>query len=115
MCIRDSHNILLYRVLLWAFISLVSTREYYEYITSDFDGRRIPAQLWIAHLCIFIEYIILFKFTQNEFVKPFPNYVSYTWLVIFIILGVATVFLLIKDARRKLKERKQKQIKEKSS
>eukprot|EP01017_Pseudomicrothorax_dubius_P042827 TRINITY_DN7046_c0_g1_i1.p1 TRINITY_DN7046_c0_g1~~TRINITY_DN7046_c0_g1_i1.p1 ORF type:complete len:394 (-),score=48.65 TRINITY_DN7046_c0_g1_i1:11-1192(-) len=48
--IPANHNILLYRVLLWAFISLVSTREYYEYITSDFDGRRIPAQLWICLL-----------------------------------------------------------------
>jgi len=94
--IPPTHFILFIRVNIWAFLAMISTREYYEYISNK-SCKRIGPFLWISHLILFIEWCIIFKFSEGMFTEEFPEYIKYFWLIVLVILSMFTIHLIIKD------------------
>lgn len=53
---------MVFRVHLWGFVSVISIREFYIFIT-DGNLRRLSASAWLGHLILAVEYMILYKFS----------------------------------------------------
>lgn len=94
--IPATHFILFIRVNIWAFLAMISTREYYEYISNK-SCKRVGPFVWLAHLILFIEWSIIYKFSEGLFKEEFPLYVIYFWVLAFIIISTLTINLLVKD------------------
>lgn len=94
--IPATHFILFIRVNIWAFLAIISTREYYEYITNK-SCKRLGPFIWLSHLILFIEWSIIYKFSEGFFNEEFPGYVIYFWLIVFIIISTLTINLIVKD------------------
>lgn len=91
-----SHYIMHVRIYIWGLLAMMSTREYYEYLTNS-SYKRIGQFLWISHLILFSELSIILKFSSGYFTESFPIYVKYIWAMIFtLILGII-ISLLAKD------------------
>jgi hypothetical protein len=50
------------RINFWALLAVITTREYYEYISNKFY-RRLGPFVWLAHIILFIELCITIKFS----------------------------------------------------
>lgn len=94
--IPATHFLLFIRVNIWAFLAMISTREYYEYISNK-SCKRLGPFVWISHLILFIEWCIIYKFSEGFFSEEFPFYVIYFWLIVFIVISTLTVNLIVKD------------------
>jgi len=101
--IPATHYLLFVRVNIWAFLAMMSTREYYEYISNK-SCKRLGPYVWIAHLILFIEWIMIYKFSDGFFHEAFPDYVKYFWLVVFLILSAISINLIVKDILRIIKK-----------
>ncbi len=90
------HYLLAIRINLWGLLGIVCAREYYEYITNE-TCKRIGINAWLAHLILFVELSICYKFSEGLFTAPFPWYVVYFWTFVFLLLSAITIHLLLKD------------------
>lgn len=110
--IPATHYLLFIRVNIWALVAMVSAREYYEYISNK-SCKRLGPFVWIAHLTLFIEWSMLYKFSEGFFKEEFPWYVSYFWVVLCVIISGISINLLVKDILkiiRKEKDNNEEQI-----
>jgi phosphatidylserine synthase 2 len=94
--IPPTHYILHIRIYLWGFLAIISTREYYEYVTNK-SCKRLGHNVWLAHLILFVEWCCILKFSQNMFYEPFPVYVKYFWYCVFSLVALITIHLSVKD------------------
>jgi len=94
--IPADHKLLLIRVYIWAFLAMISTREYYNYITEK-NYYIFGPYLWISHIIIFTEWMIIYKFSDGIFTEPFPDYVKYIWAIIFTCIFAIFSKLIFKD------------------
>lgn len=94
--IPQTHWMLFIRINFWALLAIITTGEYYEYITNKYCQRLGPF-VWLSHIIIFIEWCIVYKFSNGNFVKPFPEFVLLFWFSVFILLSAISVNLLFKD------------------
>jgi len=101
--IPASHYTLAIRIFLWGFLSIVCTREYYQYISNNMFMRVGPF-LFIGHLIIAMESLILYKFSRGtkDFSEPFPTWVKYSWAVIIIGIIAITIVLFVKRTTHKI-------------
>jgi phosphatidylserine synthase 2 len=97
-----NHDLLLVRILIWAFLAIISAREYYEYITNP-TCKRLGFNVWLAHLVLFIEWNITLKYSTGMFTAAFPWYVKYFWTCVFVILTGITIHLVKKDMTKYFK------------
>jgi phosphatidylserine synthase 2 len=95
-----NHNILLYRVLFWAFLAIASTREYYEYVTSGFKIR-LGTHCWMAHLIIGCEWFFILKHSPGLFHDSMPLWIQYTWSLVAGFLLTIGITLFYKDLTKK--------------
>jgi hypothetical protein len=54
--------------------------------------------------------MIIYKFSGGVFTAPFPDYVTYSWAVIFTILSVIISSLIVKDIAGYLKKTKKEKV-----
>ena len=74
------------RVAIWGFTAIVTSKEYFEYI-SDPNSNRVGPFFWLSTYTLFIEYSIWFKFSRGLFDAPFPWYVK----LIHVVYGTAII------------------------
>ena len=91
-----THDILHVRIYVWAFLAMITTREYYEYLSNN-NFKRLGHFIWISHLILLSEWLIIFKFSTGIFTAPFPIYIKYIWIFIFILLVFVISLLILKD------------------
>lgn len=101
--IPSSHYLLAIRIFLWGFLSIIASREYYEYISNN-KFMRLGPFLFVSHMILFCEYLILFKFIRGTdyFKEPFPNWIIISWSLIFAFIIGVTIVLVRRDLKRKL-------------
>ena len=106
LLIPQTHWLLFIRINFWALLAVITTGEYYEYITNKYCRRLGPFN-WISHTILFIEWCIVYKFCNDDFKKPFPQMVLLFWFSVFIIVSAISVNLLFKDLQKffRLKEK----------
>jgi phosphatidylserine synthase 2 len=92
--------ILLLRVLFWAVLAIASTREYYEYVASGYK-LRLGVHCWIAHLLLFLEWMIVIKNSSGIFNDPMPYWIQYVWSLIIGFLITTGLWLFYRDLNRK--------------
>jgi phosphatidylserine synthase 2 len=81
------------RVFMWAFGSIASAKEYYEFISNK-NCKRVGPFVWLLTLAIGVELSIVIKFGSSMFTAPFPWYVVAMWTFIFglILFGQGLAF-----------------------
>jgi phosphatidylserine synthase 2 len=104
-----THDLLHVRIYIWVFLAMISTREYYEYINEE-TPKRFGHFLWISHIVLLSEWMIIYKFSSGVFTAPFPNYVTYSWVFIFTMLSVIISSLIVKDIAGYLKKSKKEKV-----
>ena len=105
-----THDILHIRIYIWAFLAMITTREYYEYL-SDNNCKRLGHFVWISHIILLSEWLIIIKFSSGIFTQPFPGYVKYIWMMIFTVLWFVISLLVMKDLMGYFKKgKKQEEI-----
>jgi phosphatidylserine synthase 2 len=75
------HTLLKARLFIWACVSIAASKEYYEFI-SNRHCKRVGPFVWLACLCLGVEFSITIKFGRQMFTTPFPWYVQLMWAVI---------------------------------
>lgn len=91
-----THYVLAYRIFMWGFMCIMGIREYYEYLTNK-ECKKIGMFLWLCHLMLFIEWVLIYKFSRDMFHEEFPIHVVYFWSIIFISLGITGIRVIYKD------------------
>jgi len=92
--IPADHKILAVRVFMWAFGSIASAKEYYEFISNK-NCKRVGPYVWVPSLALGVEFSIVIKFGFNMFHAPFPWYVVTMWAVIFGLISIGQVIALV--------------------
>jgi phosphatidylserine synthase 2 len=95
--IPPTHNILHVRIYIWGLMAMISAREYYEYLNNPDTCKRIGINVWLSHLILFVEWSMIFKFSDGMFTEPTPYYIKYFWTLVFVIISGITIHLVIKD------------------
>eukprot|EP00357_Protocruzia_adherens_P012426 CAMPEP_0115017546 /NCGR_PEP_ID=MMETSP0216-20121206/28196_1 /TAXON_ID=223996 /ORGANISM="Protocruzia adherens, Strain Boccale" /LENGTH=442 /DNA_ID=CAMNT_0002388413 /DNA_START=33 /DNA_END=1361 /DNA_ORIENTATION=- len=94
-----NHDILLFRVLLWAAMSAAATREFYEYLSND-QVKTPGASIWLAHLMLGIEWFMVAKFSKGFYTRPLPDYILNIWFSVGILILVTIGILAKRDIER---------------
>jgi phosphatidylserine synthase 2 len=95
-----NHWLLFIRINIMAYLCVISAREYYEYITNK-NCTRLYQNVFIAHIIVFVECAIVYKYRDGLFVAPFPDHVKYFWGVVFVLISAISVHLFIKEMFKK--------------
>lgn len=66
--IPSNHFILTFRVILWGWMACLAFRELYVFIKEE-EIKRLGAHIWLFHLILMVEYMILFKFMESNFLN----------------------------------------------
>jgi phosphatidylserine synthase 2 len=82
--IPASHRIVGFRIFLWGFVSIPTSKEWYEYITNQ-NSNRLGPFAWLTFYVSAIELSSIYKFRGEEFVGRFPDWIYAMWGVIFVI------------------------------
>ena len=100
-----THYLLIIRIFIWGFLSIMSIREYYEYIINK-ENKKIGHFLWLAHMMLILEWILIIKasISQNLFTEPFPNTIKNCWISVIVILGLVGFKVILTDIIKYCKE-----------
>ncbi len=79
--IPADHNIVLFRTILWGFVAIPTSKEWYEYVSNS-NCHRLGPFAWMTFYVASIELSSVYKFRGNEFVNPFPWWIKIIWFVI---------------------------------
>jgi hypothetical protein len=92
--IPANHNILGCRLFIWAFITIGSSKEYYEFISNK-HCKRVGSFVWLPCLTLGVEFSIAIKFGSTMFHAPFPWYVQVMWMIIggLILFGAMLAYM----------------------
>ena len=88
--IPASHRLVAFRVFLWGFSSLPTSKEWYEYITNP-NSHRLGPFAWLTFYVSAIELSSIYKFRGQEFVGKFPNWICAIWGILFAVYAVGLV------------------------
>jgi len=93
--IPPNHDLLKYRLLLWGFVAIATSKEWYEYVSNPYCKRLGPFA-WLTFYVSLIELSSIYKFAveTNSFTAPFPNWIWYCWYTIGVLycLGLYKAF-----------------------
>ena len=85
---------------MWAFGSIASAKEYYEFISNK-NCKRVGPYVWVPSLAIGVEVSIVIKFGSSMFTTPFPWYVIVMWTAIFGMILIGQGIALYNQINRK--------------
>jgi len=96
----SSHYLLAIRIFLVGFLSIIATREYYEFVTNP-KCQRMGPYAWMFHFMLAMEWLIVFKFKEGSFTEPFPTWIIISWALIGTALLTIYSVLLYRDIKKK--------------
>jgi len=99
-----NHNLVLFRVFIWAFGCIASAKEYFEFISNKHCKRGGP-YVWLPVLALGVEFSITFKFGREMFVEPFPWYVKVMWTILGTLLLAGGVYAYSNGCKQIKRER----------
>ena len=85
--IPASHRLVAFRVFLWGFASIPTSKEWYEYITNP-NSNRLGPFAWLTFYVSTIELSSVYKFRGEEFVGKFPIWIYAIWVILFSVYAV---------------------------
>ena len=80
--VPPNHVLLKYRIFLWGFAAVATSKEWYEFV-SDPNNHRLGPFAWLSFYVSLIELSGIVKFAGTEFNTPLPTWIYYMWSVIF--------------------------------
>jgi phosphatidylserine synthase 2 len=96
--IPGNHYILLIRVLIWVCLAAIAVREYYEYATNK-HYLKFGQYIWLAHLTLVVEYLIIYKFGRVSFKFEDINFnFKMFWCGLFLVIISITIFLIYNES-----------------
>lgn len=89
MWVKPEHGLLSFRITLWGFHAVATSKEWYEFITNPMCNRLGPFA-WLAWYTTFIELSGWIKFSKGEFTEPLPTWAYIFWssLLVVWLLGL---------------------------
>jgi len=106
--VPPSHWLLAIRIFMLGLLSIIATREFYEYTTNK-KCKRMGPYVFAFHLVLALEYMIIFKFKADNFVTPFPNAVVISWSIAGIVLFTIWSVLLYREVKKKITKEDEKE------
>jgi phosphatidylserine synthase 2 len=99
-----SSRINLYRLIFYFLLCLPAVREGYQFI-SDTKCKRLGMFAFFAIANIITEFLIVIKFSRNEFDKPMPTNIIFAWCFCLTLLAIYIIwkFALTKVNNSKIK------------
>jgi phosphatidylserine synthase 2 len=88
--IPADHLLIKYRIVLWGFVAIATSKEWYEYVSNPHCHRLGPFA-WLTFYVSAIELSSVYKFRGNEFQNPFPWWINTIWIVIFVLFALGAV------------------------
>ena len=84
--IPPNHDLLKYRLLLWGFVAIATSKEWYEYVSNPYCKILGPFA-WLTFYVSLIELSSVYKFAveTNSFTDPFPAWIWYCWYTVGIL------------------------------
>lgn len=96
--VPPDHSLLKYRLCIWAFSAIASTKELYEYMSNKYCYRIGPF-IWLATFTLLMEFSIIVKNGMVMFNEPFPESVKVIWTCIFLILCSGFIYAWINEKK----------------
>ncbi len=85
--IPADHLLVKYRVLLWGFVAIATSKEWYEYVSNPVCHRLGPF-VWLTLYTCAIESLSVYKFRGDEFQNPFPWWIKAIWALIAVMFTI---------------------------
>jgi phosphatidylserine synthase 2 len=88
--IPASHRLVSIRAVLWGFVALATSKEWYEYVSNP-NSNRLGPFAWLTFYVSFIELSSVYKFRGDAFVNSFPTWINVIWSLIGIIYAIGLI------------------------
>ena len=82
--VPPEHQLLQFRIVLWGFAAIATSKEWYEYVSNQ-NCHRLGPFAWMTIYVSLIELSSVIKFKTNEFTEPFPLWILIGWSIIGVI------------------------------
>lgn len=84
--IPPNHDLLKYRILLWGWVAVATSKEWYEYVSNP-NCKRLGPFAWLTFYVSLIELSSIYKFAleTKAFKELLPNWIWYCWSVIGVV------------------------------
>lgn len=79
--IPASHRLVIFRVTLWGWVAVATSKEWYEYVSNP-NSNRLGPFAWLTFYTCGIELSTIYKFRGNEFVNKFPLWIQAIWIAL---------------------------------
>ena len=83
------HDLLKYRVALWGFCALATSKEWYEFVSNEYCHRLGPF-VWLTFYTVSVETMTVIKCSEGQFTEAFPWYVKVIWVFLALAFGGLT-------------------------
>ena len=85
--IPANHQLVKYRVILWGFVAIATSKEWYEYVCNP-HCHRIGPFVWLSLYVSAIELSSIYKFRGDEFQNPFPFWIHCIWTTLGVLFAL---------------------------
>lgn len=79
--VPPDHGILKFRIFLWGFAAIATSKEWYEYVSNE-HCKRLGPFAWMTFYVSLVELSSIFKFSEGYFTEPFPRWIIVGWVII---------------------------------
>lgn len=76
-----AHGLLKFRIFLWGFAAIATSKEWYEYISNE-HCKRLGSFAWLSFYVSLMELSAIVKFSAGQFTEPFPTWIVISWCII---------------------------------
>lgn len=88
--IPASHRLVVFRTILWGFVALATSKEWYEYVSNS-NCNRLGPFAWLCFYVSAIELSSVYKFRGDRFVNKFPSWINAIWFMIAVLYIVGFI------------------------
>lgn len=91
--VPPDHGLLKFRIFLWGFAAIATSKEWYEYV-ENVHCKRLGPFAWLTFYVSLIELSSIIKFSAGQFTEPFPDWIKVSWCFIGVIylIGLSIAF-----------------------
>jgi hypothetical protein len=102
--VPPNHDLLKFRVTLWGWVAVATSKEWYEYVSNPYSHRLGPFA-WLTFYVSLIELSSIYKFAKetNSFTAPFPAWIWYLWYCIAAVY-IWGLYVAVRNGQSKVDE-----------
>lgn len=99
--VPPGHFLMQFRIFLWGFAAIATSKEWYEYV-DNVHCKRLGPFAWLTFYVSLVELSSIIKFSTGYFTEPFPVWIKLSWFVLAALYSCG-LYVAYKNGQRSAK------------